>query len=41
MDRQRDLGAFECYLMYYYVMFNKDKVRTTEADSMERQLGLN
>lgn len=33
-------GTFESYLVYYFVVFDKDAVRKAMADQMEKELGL-
>lgn len=35
---KQDPGTMACYVAYYAVIFNKDKVRGAEADWMEKQL---
>ncbi len=35
-----DPTTFDCYASYYAILFNKDKVRSSIADWMEKQLNL-
>jgi len=37
--KQRDMGLFDCYVMYYYVAFDKEDVRKAMADQIEKELG--
>lgn len=39
-DNQQDPGPFSCYLSYYVVILNKDRVRTSIADWLETRLQL-
>ena len=41
MDHEKTPGAFESYLIYYVVMFDKDDIRKSIADTLEKQLDLN
>ena len=41
MDQQKTPGLGESYLVYYFVIFNKDEVRAKIADSLETQFQLN
>jgi hypothetical protein len=39
-ENQQEPGRLTCYLSYYVVMFNEDRVRTSIADWMETRLHL-
>ena len=41
MYNQQSVSPVACYVAYYAVMFEKDKVRVAEADWLEKQLDLN
>jgi hypothetical protein len=40
MDRERSPGLLQSYAIYYYVMFDKDEVRTEIANAIEKTFGL-
>jgi len=41
MDNEKTPGVFESYLIYYVVIFDKDDIRKSIADTLEKQLDLN
>lgn len=40
MDSDHSLNLFQSYAVYYFVMFDKDEIRTKIADTIEKKFGL-